>query len=61
MEATDYVISLKKVIDIISFFQNISVEDIVKNIMSPNQDILKFRFKGPFADQATLPLDFAIA
>src|SRR5690606_4295023 len=32
----------------------------IKKIISPNQDVLRFRFKGAFADQASLPFDFAI-
>lgn len=60
VEASDYIIALSKVIETISFFENASFDDVLKRIISPSQDILSFRFMGALADQASLPLSFAI-
>lgn len=60
IKALDYSQSLKNVIETLSQIEERSFDIILKNIMNPSVDTLRFRFIGSGADLGSLPLGYTL-
>lgn len=56
--SSDYTQSLQNIVRTISQLEEREESAVVKNILNPNVDVLKFRFLGSSADLGSLPLDY---
>ena len=57
----DYGDALTLLVRTLSQVEDRSPAEVIKNIASPNVDLLKFRFTGSSADMGTLPLDYTLS
>lgn len=60
LKSSDYGYAVGKVLKTLSQLERRNEGDILRNIISPNVDVMKFRFVGAGVDGSSLPLSYAM-